>query len=82
MRAIFSIASLVIVLCVIAVAVQHQLRASRQYLPTAAAPAEATAAFAGASQPTAAQYQRELERTLKAGAAQRGAATDAAETSR
>ena len=46
MRAIFSIASLVIVLCVIAVAVQHQLRASRQFLPTAAAPAEATAAFA------------------------------------
>jgi hypothetical protein len=79
MRAIFSIASLVIVLCIIAITVQHQLRASRQIAPSAV-PAEAAAAFGGASQPTAAQYQRELERTLKNGSAQR-AATDAAETS-
>jgi hypothetical protein len=81
MRAIFSIASLVIVLCVIAITVQHQLRASRQFVPSSV-PAEAAAAFGGASQPDAAQYQRELERTLKEGAARRATATDAAEGSR
>jgi hypothetical protein len=81
MRAIFSIASLVIVLCVIAVSVQHQLHASRQFLPSAEA-AGASAPFGGASQPNVAQYQRELERTLKEGAAKRATSTDAAETSR
>ena len=84
MRAFFSIASLLIVLGVILVAVKHQLRASQAYLPSRNAPAAAAASepFGGASQPSVAQFQRELDRTLKEGAAARAAATEAAEASR
>jgi len=84
MRAFFSIASLLIVLGVIAVAVKHQLRASQQFLPSANAPSASAASepFGGASRPNVAQFQRELDRTLKEGMATRASASEDAETSR
>jgi hypothetical protein len=84
MRAVFSIVSLVIVLGVVAVTIKHQLAASRQLVAPAPAPAaaDANAPFGGASQPTPAQFQRELERTLNEGAAGRASAADAAEAQR
>jgi hypothetical protein len=81
MRALFSIASLVIVLCIVMIAVQHQLRAARPFLPTGtAAAAGSSAPFGGASQPSVAQYQREVNRVLNEGAAARASAVEAAET--
>jgi hypothetical protein len=86
MKALFSIASLVIVLCVVALVAQRQLRASRALLPQAqggaAGPAGASAPFGGTSQPSVAQFQRELDRTLQEGARQRASDVDAAESSR
>jgi len=83
MRAFFSIASLLIVLGVILVAVKHQLRASQAYLPSHEAPVGAASEpFGGASQPSVAQFQRELDRTLKEGVAARASAAEAAESSR
>jgi hypothetical protein len=80
MRAVFSIVSLVVVVAVIAIAAKHQLAASRQLRATPeSSAADAAAPFGGASQPTPAQFQRELERTLREGAEKRASAAEAAE---
>jgi hypothetical protein len=74
MRALFSFASLVIVLCVVTVAVQHQLRATRSLqVEGVAMPAS------GVSPASVAQYKSTLDATLQQGAAGRGSATEAAE---
>ena len=84
MRAVFTFASLLVVLGIVVVTVRHQLQASRQLLPAGNAPAAAgaSAPFGGASQPSVAQYQRELDRALQAGVAGRASAAEAAEGSR
>jgi hypothetical protein len=84
MRAIFSFASILIVLGIVVVAVKHQLEASRQGLPAGSASTMTgpSAPFGGTSQPSVAQYQRELDRAIQEGVAARASAADAAEGSR
>jgi len=82
-RAVFTFASLLFVLLIVVVAVKHQLQASRQLLPGANTPAAAgaSAPFGGASQPSVAQYQRELDHALKQGMAGRASSSEEAEAS-
>ncbi len=72
MRALLTFGSLLIVLAAIALSARSQLQANKRFLPaaaSAASPAEASSApFGGAAQPTPAQFQRELEKTLREGA--------------
>jgi hypothetical protein len=69
MRAFLSIASLLIVLAIVAVSVRSQLQASKRYLPSAAAASDASSApFGGSSSPSVAQFQGELDKALKADA--------------
>jgi hypothetical protein len=72
-RALLTFAALLIVLAVIALSARSQLQANKRFLPDADAASQAASApFGGSSQPTPAQLQRELEKTLREGA-QRGA---------
>ena len=83
MRGLLTFASLLVVLGIVVVSVKHQLQASRQLLPGGAPTAAgASAPYGGASQPSVAQYQRELDRALQAGVAERASAAEAAEGSR
>jgi hypothetical protein len=82
MKALFSIASLVVVLCIVLVAMQHQLRAARLAGATAPQAADASAPYGGASRPTPAQYERELHRALDAGMAARASQVESAEGER
>jgi hypothetical protein len=83
MRALFSIVSLLVVVAVIAISAKHQLAASRQLVGApASSAADAAAPFGGASQPTPAQFKRELERTLNDGAAGRASDVESAEAQR
>jgi hypothetical protein len=69
MRALLTFGSLLIVLAVIALSVRSQLQASKRYLPSAAAASDASSApFGGSSSPTVAQFQRELDKAMKADA--------------
>ena len=69
MRAILTFGSLLIVLAVIALSARTQLQANKRFLPAASAASEASSApFGGSTQPTPAQFQRELEKTLREGA--------------
>lgn len=80
MRALFSIVSLVVVACIVMITVQHQLHAARL---AAIAPADrASAPFGGSSQPTPAQFEREVHRALDAGMAARASDSERAESSR
>ena len=82
MRALFSLASLVIVLCVITVAVQHQLRSMSAPGTGGGAPSASGANVGGpggANPSSVAQYKATLDATLQDGAAGRAAAADAAE---
>ncbi len=72
MRAMLTFGSLLIVLAVIGVSVRSQLRANQRYLPSAqAASAASSAPFGGNASPNPAQFQAELEKTLRQGAAHR-----------
>jgi hypothetical protein len=67
----FTYGSLLIVLAIVAISVRNQLHASRQLLPTASASAAGVALPAiGVNDPRQAvsQYQRELDKAMKAGA--------------
>jgi len=66
-RALLTFGGLLIVLAVIALSARTQLQADKRFLPAAGA---ASAPFGGSSQPTPAQFQRELEKTLREGAQQ------------
>jgi hypothetical protein len=62
-------ASLLIVLAVVALSVRGQLQASKRFLPAPAAASDASPApFGGSSSPSVAQYQRELDKAMKAAA--------------
>jgi len=74
MRALLTVASLLIVLAVVAVTVRGQLRADKRFLPAAAAASGASSApFGGSSSPSVAQFQRELDKTLSEAASHREA---------
>ncbi len=64
MRAM-SLVLLLIVLACIGLTVRSQLQASKRFLPSAAA--ASSAPFGGASSPTVSEYQRELDKAMKAG---------------
>ena len=67
MRAMLTFGSLLIVLGVIALTVRNQLQASKRFLPSASAASDASSApFGGSSSPTVSQYQRELDKAMKA----------------
>lgn len=73
MKALFSLVSLVVVLCIVTLGVQHQLRASRL---------AAGSTSPGASAPgrtTPAQYDRDVHRALDAGMARRASQAETAE---
>jgi len=82
MKAIFSFAALLIVLAVVAVNVRNELRATqpRAPAPANAASEPASAPFGGASSPSVAQFQQELDKTLRNAAVQRAAADSDAES--
>ena len=80
MRAFLSIASLLIVLAVVAISMRSQLQAGKRYLPSAAAASDASSApFGGSSSPSVAQFQHELDQAMKAGARHTDAAASAGE---
>jgi hypothetical protein len=69
MRAVLTFASLLIVLAVVALSMRSQLQADKRFLPSPAAAADASSApFGGSGSPTVAQYQRELDKAMKADA--------------
>ena len=57
MRALLTFGSLLIVLAVVALSVKSQLQANKRFL--------ASAPFEGSSSPSVAQFQRELDKTLR-----------------
>ena len=66
MRAL-SFVMLLIVLACIGLTVRSQLQASKRFLPSATAASDASSApFGGSSSPTMSQYQRELDKAMKA----------------
>ncbi len=83
MKAIFSFASLLIVLAVVAVTVRNELRATRQLLPepagAASDTASASAPFGGSSSPSVSQFQRELDKTMRSAADRAASAGGAAD---
>ena len=72
-RGLLTFGGLLLVLGVVALAARSQLQANKRFLPAAAATASdaASAPYGGASQPTPAQFERELEKTLREAAQQR-----------
>jgi hypothetical protein len=69
MRAMLTYGSLLIVLAIVALLASNQLRANKRLLSTAPAASDASSApFGGSSSPTVAQYQRELDKAMKAAA--------------
>jgi hypothetical protein len=68
MRAMLTYGSLLIVLAVIALSVNQQLRASSRFLPSAAASGAASGPLAGTPANQVSQYQRELDQAMKAAA--------------
>ena len=81
MRGLFSIVGLLLVLAVIAVSVRNELHASRKFLPATAGAASAagSAPFGGSAAPGVAEFQRELDKTMRAEAARAASAGDAAD---
>ena len=68
MRAFLTLGSLLIVLAIIALSVRSQLQANRRFLPTAqAASGAASMPLNGSPQQVMSQYQRELDKAMKAG---------------
>jgi hypothetical protein len=63
-----SLGSLLIVLAIIALSVRSQLHASKQFMPSAAASGAASGPFVGTPQNQVSQYQRELDKAMKAAA--------------
>ncbi len=69
MRAMLTLGSLLIVLAIIGLSVRSQLQANKRFLPSAAAAASDAASGAyGGSNPAISQYQRELDKAMKASA--------------
>ena len=68
MRAMLTFGSLLIVLGVIALSVRTQLQANRRFLPSAAASGAASGPLAGTPANQVSQYQRELDKAMKAAA--------------
>ena len=69
MRAMLTFASLLIVLAVVALTMRSQLQASKRFLPASTAASDASSEpFGGSSSPSVAQYQRELDKAMKADA--------------
>ena len=68
MRLFFTFGSLLVVLAIIAVSVRTQLKASQRVLPQAAAAADVPAVPQGNPQQVMSQYQRELDKAMKAAA--------------
>ena len=66
MRALLTYGSLLIVLAVVALSVRTQLQASRRAVPSAAASDAASTPFNGTPQNQVSQYQRELDKAMKA----------------
>ena len=60
--------SLLIVLAVIALAMRNQILANKRFLPSRAASDASSAPFGGSSSPTVSEYQRELDKAMKAAA--------------
>lgn len=67
MRAMLTLGSLLIVLAIIGLSVRSQLQANKRFLPSAAASDAASGAYGG-NNPTVSQYQRELDKAMKASA--------------
>ena len=69
MRAVLTYGSLLIVLAIVALLASNQLRANKRLLSTAPAASDAASApFGGNASPTVSQYQRELDKAMKAAA--------------
>jgi hypothetical protein len=62
----FSVVGLLVVLAIVALNVRNQLRATRQLAPGAASADAASAPFGGTSSPSVAQFQRELDKQMRA----------------
>jgi hypothetical protein len=78
MKALFSIVSLVVVLCIVTVTVQRQLHAAR----LAAGDGTSAAGASAPSRATTAQYERDVHRALDAGMAQRASQAETGEAGR
>ena len=69
MRAMLTYGSLLIVLAIVALLASNQLRANRRLLTTAPAASDASSApFGGRDTTSVSEYQRELDKAMKASA--------------
>ena len=68
MRAMLTFGSLLIVLAVIALSMRAQLQANRRFLPSGAASDAASGPLVGTPVNQVSQYQRELDKAMKAAA--------------
>ena len=68
MRAMLTFGSLLIVLAIVALSMRTQLQANKRFMPSAAAAASEAASgpFTGTPQNQVSQYQRELDKAMKA----------------
>jgi hypothetical protein len=65
MRLLFSLLGLVFVVAIIGVNVRNSLRATRLAMPAPGPASGASAPFGGTSSPSVAQFQRELDKTMR-----------------
>lgn len=84
MKALFSFASVLIVLAIVAVTVRTELRATQAAVAPAPASAAsdaqgASAPFGGSSSPTLAQFRQELDKTMQTAADRAASAGGAAD---
>ena len=68
MRALLTFGSLLIVLAVIALSVRNQLQASKRFMPSTTASGAASGPLVGTPANQVSQYQRELDKAMKASA--------------
>ena len=65
MKAMFSLVGLLVVLAIVGINVRNHLRAVRQLAPAPASAEAASAPFGGASSPSVAQFQQELDKQMR-----------------
>jgi hypothetical protein len=82
MRGLFAGVGLLVVLAAVALSARNALHANQRFLPAAAASGAASAPFGGGNSPGVAQFQQELDKTMRAEAARAASAGDAADAAR
>jgi hypothetical protein len=79
-RAAFGILGLLVVLAIVGISLRNNLRAAKAVMPVPAASSASSEPFGGASSPSVAQFQQELDRQMKAASERAASAGGEADT--